>query len=184
MQEAASKFLERSGVWRFEIEDDVAVKNVPDYPIVLPSNEAVLENIYEMIIDGRQLTRVIDKHLDTTRFEENGPPAYYAIYQDTSVRFYPTPDKRYTFKGWGSLKTKLSATGVEDWIFESHGRCIAYGAIYLLASVPGKEWSNPELATYYKQLFSKDADEARSREYRHVNLRIRNQNFEGRRWRA
>lgn len=184
LQESASKFLERSGVWRFEIENDFAVRNVAEYPIFIPSNEAILENVYEIVIDGRQLTRVTDRHLDSTKFETNGAPSYYTIYQDTSIRFYPTPDRKYTFRGWGSLKTKLTATGVEDWIFESHGRCISYGAISLLASVPGKEWSNPDLAMYYKQLFAKEADEAKAREYRHVNMRVRSQNFEGRRWRA
>ena len=178
LQEAASKFLEHSGVWRFEVEKDFAVRNVAEYPIFIPSTEAVLEDIYELVIDSIKLKRITDRHLDSTVFETNGRPSHYAIYQDTSIRLYPTPDKKYTFRGWGALKTKLTATGVEDWIFESHGRCISYGAISLLASVPGKEWSNPELAMYYKQLFSREADDARSREYRQVNTRVRYQNFE------
>jgi hypothetical protein len=144
LQESSAKFLERSEVWRFEIEKDFAVKNVAEYPIFLPSNEAVLENIYEFVLEGRQLTRITDRHLNSTKFETKGAPSSYAIYQDTSVRLYPTPDAKYSFRGWGVLKTKLTATGVEDWIFESHGRCISYGAIAQLSSVTGKEWTNPD----------------------------------------
>lgn len=184
LQEASAKFLERSEVWRFEIEKDFAVKNVAEYPIFLPSAEAVLENVYELVLDGRPLKRITDRHLNSTRFETNSTPNSYAIYQDASVRLYPTPDRKYTFRGWGVLKTKLTATGVEDWIYQSHGRCISYGAIAQLASVPNKEWTNPELAMYYRQQFSKEADDAKGRDYRRVSTRVQSQNFEGRRRRA
>jgi len=184
LQESAAKFLERSEIWRFEIEKDFAVKNVADYPVFLPSSEAVLENIYELVVDGRQLKRITDKHLDSTRFAGAGCPTSYIIFQDTSIRFYPKPDKKYSYTGWGVLKTKLTAKGVEDWIFESHGRCISYGALGQLTSVPGKEWTNPELSMYYRMKFSKEADEAKSREYRRVATRVQSQDFAGRRRRA
>ena len=179
LQEAAAKFLERSEVWRFEIEKDFAVKNVADYPIYLPSSEAVLENIFEMVINDRVIPRITDRHLNSTTVSTNSCPQYYSIYQDASVKFYPTPDKKYEFRGSGVLKTKLTATGIEDWIFESHGRCIAYGAISQLASVPGKEWSNPELSVYYRQMFLQESDAAKSREYRRVGTRVRGPNFTG-----
>ena len=99
LQEASAKFLERSEIWRFEIERDFAVKNVADYPIFIPTKEAVLENIYELVLDGQQMSRVSDKHIDLTRFTANGRPCYYTIFQDTSIRFYPTPDKKYDYKG-------------------------------------------------------------------------------------
>ena len=103
LQEAASKFLERSEIWRFEIEKDYAVNKVADYPIQLPSNEAILENIYELVLDGQQMSRVSDKHIDLTRFTANGRPCYYTIFQDTSIRFYPTPDNKVlTYRGWGA----------------------------------------------------------------------------------
>lgn len=181
LQEASAKFLEKSEIWRFEIETDFAVKNVADYPIFLPSSEAVLENVFEIVLDNKVISRVSDRHLNSTTFTTNSCPQYYSIYQDASIKFYPTPDKKYTFRGSGVLKTKLTATGVEDWIFESHGRCISYGAIAQLTSVPGKEWSNPELSMYYRQKFAKEADDAKSRDYRRVGARVRGPNFAGNR---
>jgi len=181
LQEAAAKFLERSEIWRFEIEKDFAVANVPDYPIFIPSSEAILENIYELALEGEPMSRVSDKHIDPTRFKSKGRPAYYTIFQDASIRLYPTPDQKYAYSGWGVLKTKLSATGVEDWVFESHGRCISYGALAQLALIPGKEWTNTELSMYYRQKFAKEADDAKTREYRGVSSRVGYSDFAGRR---
>ena len=179
LQEAAAKFLQRSEIWRFDIEKDFVVKNVADYAIFLPSNEAVLENIYEIVLDGRCIPRITDRHLTTTAFNEKGCPKYYAIYQDASIKFYPTPDKKYEFTGTGVLKTKLTATGIEDWIYQTYGRCIAYGAIGMLTSIPNKEWTSPELSIYYQTEFKKDADAAKRRDYRRVGTRVRGPNFTG-----
>ncbi len=180
LQEAAANFLQRSEIFRFETDIDFTAKNVADYTIFLPSAEVVLQDLFEVVVDDRVVGRVSDKHWDSTRFLELGAPTYYSILNDTSIKFYPTPDRRYEFSGRGMLKTKLTATGVEDWIFETHGRCIAYGAIADICSVPGKEWSNPELMLYYRGMFSKQADLAKLRDYRHVELRVRNNNFAGR----
>jgi len=184
LQEASARFLQRSEVYRFEMDPDFTAKNLPDYPIFLPSTEVVLQDIFDLVLDGRTITRVSDKDWSSNKFTSLGPPQYYSILNDTDIKFYPTPDKKYTFTGYGILKTKLTATGVEDWIFETYGRCIAYGAISDLCSIPGKEWTNPDLMGYYRSLFAKEADAARMRDYRHVETRVRNKSFEGRRWRS
>ena len=101
LQEAAAKFLQRSEIWRFDIEKDFAVKNVADYAIFLPSSEAVLENIYEIVLDGRVIPRVTERHLTSINYTDLGAPCHYSIYQDASIKFYPTPDKKYEFTGSG-----------------------------------------------------------------------------------
>jgi len=178
LKEAAADFFARSEIWRFDIDPDFTSASTKDYELDTPTN-AVLENIYELLLGDQCLTRISDRHVNISRFTTNGKPVYYAVYQDTSVRFYPTPDKKYTFRGVGVLKPSLSATGVEDWIYETNGRCISYGAISRLAEVPGKEWSNPELASYYRSKFDMDADMAKSRDYRRVNLRVGSRSFDG-----
>jgi len=178
LKEAAADFFARSEIWRFDIDPDFTSASTKDYELDTPTN-AVLENIYELLLDDQCITRISDRHVNISRFTTNGKPIYYAIYQDTSVRFYPTPDKKYTFSGIGVLKPSLAATGVEDWIYETYGRCISYGAISRLAEVPGKEWHNPELASYYRSKFDMDADMAKSRDYRRVNLRVGSRSFDG-----
>ena len=178
LKEAAADFFARSEIWRFDIDKDFTSASEKDYELDTPTN-AVLENIYDLILDDCPLARVSDRHVNGARFIHNGKPMYYSIYQDTAVRLYPTPDKKYTFYGIGVLKPSLSSTGVENWIYETHGRCISYGAISRLAEVPGKEWHNPELAGYYRSKFDMDADMAKSRDYRRVNLRVDSRSFDG-----
>ena len=171
LQETAAKFLARSEVWRFDIEPDFTSKSTSDYDIDVP-DKTVLENILTLYLEGQEIKSVSDRHFDRPSTAPQAKPHCYSIYQDSQIRFYATPDKKYTFEGKGVLKTSLDATGVENWIYESHGRCIAYGALSLLAGIPGKEWTNPDLSMYYKVMFDKESDRAKSRDARRVNLRI------------
>lgn len=177
LQEAAAEFCARSEVWRYDIEPDFTNKSTSDYEIDTPGS-SVLENILVLYVDGNAISSVSDRHYDLPSTASMAAPAYYSIYQDTQIRFYPTPDKKYTFEGTGVLKPRLDATGVEDFIFQTHGRCISYGAIAKLSIIPGKEWSNPDLATYYQMKFHKEADAAKSRDTRRVNLRVRPAGFD------
>lgn len=171
LQEAAAEFIGRSELWRFDIESDFTSKNTSDYEIDVPSG-AVLENVLSLFVDGSAAKRVTDRHYQSSNTTENSAPSSFSIYQDNQIRFFPTPDRKYTFEGVGVLKPSLSATGVEDFIFETHGRSIACGAIWRLTIIPGKEWSNPEVAMYYKTEFYKHMDAAKGRDTRRVNLRI------------
>lgn len=177
LQEAAAEFCKESEIWRFDIEQDFTSKNTSDYEIDVPTG-AVLENILVLYLNGTPIRRVSDRHFDMPTDIAAAAPSYYSIYQDTQIRFYPTPDTKYTFEGVGVLKPKLTATGVEDFIFETHGRSIACGAIGQLTAIPDKEWTNQEMAVYYQAKFHKHADDAKGRDTRRVNLRVSPSGFE------
>ena len=177
LQEAAAEYIGRSEIWRFDIENDFTSKNTADYEIDVPTG-SVLENILTLYVDGQPSRRVSDRHFSLPNTIGTGAPSHYTIYQDDQIRFFPTPDGKYTFAGVGVLKPSLVATGVEDFIFESHGRSIACGAIYKLASIPNKEWTNPEVAMYYKGEFYRHMDQAKGRDTRRVNLRVKAQGFD------
>ena len=177
LQEAAAEFCARSEVWRYDIEQDFTSKGTSDYEIDVPK-KAVLENILVLYLNGSALSSVSDRHYDLPSTATSAAPCYYSIYQDSQIRFYPTPDKSYNFEGVGVLKPQLDATGVEDFIFQTHGRCISYGAIAKLAIIPGKEWSNPDIASYYQTKFHMEADIAKGRDTRRVNLRVKPAGFD------
>ena len=177
LQEAAAEYIARSELWRFDIESDFTSKNTSDYEIDVPTG-AVLENILTLFVNGTPANRVTDRHFHVSNTADNSAPTSFSIYQDNQIRFFPTPDRKYTFEGVGVLKPSLSATGVEDFIFETHGRSIACGAIWRLTIIPGKEWSNPEVAMYYKNEFYKHMDAAKGRDTRRVNLRIASVGFD------
>ena len=177
LQEAAAEYIARSELWRFDIDSDFTSKNTSDYEIDVPTG-AVLENILTLFVNGTPANRVTDRHFHVSNTADNSAPTSFSIYQDNQIRFFPTPDRKYTFEGVGVLKPSLSATGVEDFIFETHGRSIACGAIWRLTIIPGKEWSNPELAMYYKNEFYTHMDAAKGRDTRRVNLRIASVGFD------
>jgi hypothetical protein len=177
LQEAAADYTASSGIWRFDIESDFTSKNNSDYDVEVPTG-TVLENVLALYVDGAASRRVSDRHFALSNTAAKAAPIYYSLYRDNQIRFYPTPDGKYKFEGVGVLKTSLGASGVEDFIFESHGRSIACGAIWKLAAIPNKEWTDIELAMHYKQLFHKHIDDAKGRDTRRVNLRVANTGFE------
>ena len=176
LQEAAADFCERSEVWRYDLDTDITVAGLADYVLDAPTG-ATIENVAALYLDGFLLTRVSDLDFKSYPNVKNSKPTHYAIYQDRQVRFYPTPDAAYSFTGTCVLKPKLTATGVEDFIFETHGKTIACGALASLTVIPGKEWSNPELAAYYSAKFHKATDDAKGRDTRRANYRVKSVNF-------
>lgn len=176
LQEAAADFCARSEVWRYQIEPDYTVAGVADYFLDVPTG-ALLENITALFVDGFPVKRVSDSDFAQDPGAPQSAPTRYSIIQDRQIRFYDTPDRSYEFRGYGVLKPTLSATGIEDFIFETHGRAIACGAIASLTIIPGKEWTNPDLANYYKAKFLKQSDDAKGRDVRRANMRIRSVNF-------
>lgn len=176
LQEAAVDFCERSAVWRFDIEQDFTAKTLSDYEIFVPDN-SLLENILVLYLGGVPLKKVVDSHHFRSSQSGLGRPRAYSLYQDASIRFYPTPDDKYTFDGVGVAKPTLDATGVEDFIYNTHGRAIACGALGKLLNIPGKEWTNPDLASYYTMKFAKAADDAMGRDMSRGEIRVRPQPF-------
>ena len=177
LQEAAAEYCAISQIWRYDIDKDYTSKNTSDYEIEVLTG-AVLEDILVLYLDGLPLNRTSDRNFALPVTSPKATPQHFTIYQDSQIRFYPTPDKKYEFHGIGILKPSLTAKSVEDWIFESHGRSIACGVIFRLAMIPGKEWSNPELGMYYKQEFYKHANDAKGRDTRRVNMRARSVGFD------
>lgn len=165
LREAASEFCKLSQIWRYDIDKDYTSRNTAEYDIEVPTR-TVLEDILILYLDGLPIKQVSDRHFDLPSMYQNSRPTAFSIYQDSQIRFYATPDGKYEFEGVAVIKPSSSALDVEDFIYETHGRSIACGAIYRLAMIPAKEWTNPELATYYRAEFYKHAADARSRDTR------------------
>jgi len=178
LQEAAAEFCKISQIWRYDIDKDYTSRNTADYDVEVLTN-TVLEDILVLYLNGQPLKRVSDRHFALPSTVKDARPMYYSIYQDTQVRFYPIPDGKYEFEGVAVLKPSLSAKDVEDWIYETYGRSISCGAIAKLAAIPGKEWTNPEMAMYYKNEFYKHANDAKGRDTRRTNLRVNSVGFDG-----
>jgi len=175
LKEAAADFCAESEVWRLTIASDYTSNGTSDYEIDVTSG-TLLESILFFYVNGSPLTRVADRHFSIPINQDGsavkGAPIYVSILDDKSVRLFPTPDGKYTFNGVVVLKPKLTATGVEDFIYDAHGRAIASGAIARLAEIPNKEWMKFELSIQHRFEFNRGITNAKGRDTRRVNLRV------------
>ena len=171
LREAATDFCERSEVWKYTAEAQTTVPGRAEYFVDVPGG-AILENVVAVHVDGLLVSRVSELHRHYNPNLPLGIPRSFSIFEGQQVRFFPTPDREYVFHTTSVLKPKLSASGVENFIFETHGETIACGAIASLSIIPGKEWTNPELASYYRQKFLRSVDDAKGRDTRRSNLRV------------
>lgn len=176
LQDAAADFCARSEVWKYDIYPSPTVAAVSDYEIDVPSMSA-MENSITLFVDGFRLRRMSDLDIARAHDAPTAAPRAYSVLEDASIRLYPTPDGVYTYSGYCVLKPTLAATGVENFIFETHGRDIACGAVASLTAIPNKEWSNPLLAGEYRAKFLKASDDAKGRDTRRAHRRVRSVPF-------
>ena len=175
LQETAADFCADSEIWRYTIDSDFTSANTAEYEIDVPTG-SLLENVLYLNVEGHPIKHVSERHFNAPINADGtaikGTPTAFSFVDDASIRFYPTPDARLTFNGVVVLKPKLSATGVEAFIFDAHSRAIASGTIAKLAEIPGKEWSNPDLAMQHRVMYERCINKAKGRDTRRVNLRV------------
>lgn len=180
LQEAAAEYCAKSEIWRYNLEPSYTSKNTSDYELDVP-NRSVLENIMVIMLDGVPLTHISDRHFtpgtNTDGSAITGTPTHFSVFEDASIRMYPTPTTKHTFTGVLVVKPSLAAKGLENFIFESHGRNIAAGAIARIAGIPSKEWSDPDVSMRSQIEFDRAMCAAKGRDTRRVNLRVAPVNF-------
>jgi len=180
LQEAAAEYCAKSEIWRYNLERSYTSKNTSDYELDVP-NRAVLENIMFIRLDGVQMEHVSERHFNPGTNDDGteitGTPTHFSVFEDASIRMYPTPIAKHTFTGTLVVKPSLAAKGVENFIFESHGRNIATGALAKLAGIPNKEWSDPDVSMRSQIEFERAICAAKGRDTRRVNMRVTPVNF-------
>lgn len=180
LQEAAAEFCAKSEVWRQTLELSSTSANMSDYELDVP-NKSVLENIMFLTLDGVTMTPVSERHFNPGVNADGsaitGTPTRYSVLEDASIRMYPTPIAKHKFTGVLVIKPSLAAKGVENFIFETHGRSIAAGAIARIAGIPNKEWSDPDNSMRNQIEFERAMCAAKGRDTRRVNMRVQQVNF-------
>lgn len=172
--ERCREFCERTQVWRADFEDEVTAEAEALYQLSLAGE---VESILWIRLDGAEIDPVDDRNVDPQYFVESGRPIAYSREGDSQLRFYPIPDAAYAFVGRAVLKPTEASFGVEEFIYKAHARTIASGALAQLCSIPGKPWSDINLAAVHEQLFERGIARARVRDFRNVPLRVKPQFF-------
>lgn len=151
IRQAATEFCERTRLWRyaddFDItEDDAEGINTP-YGSVLHEIELVQH-------DGRELGPRTVSWLDA--FEKgwragalDGQPSYVTQTEPNTLRIVPFQAGHIDLFVW--LKPSGDAEEVPDFLVDQYRETIAHGALGRLLAIPGKPYSNPQLATAFIQ---------------------------------
>ena len=166
---AAADFFAQTQLWRDNIDPIFTANNVVEYDL---GADALVENIIAVVTDERELKRTDVRDIEPERFTETGPPTHYWIHSDNTIRLFPIPTERVKLRLIAVLKPSRDATGVEDWIYETWADAIIAGAVSRLAVIPGKEWTDINLAEYNKKQYQRAVDTARIRDYRGVNRQV------------
>lgn len=176
IRDAAIDFCERSEVWRYTFGPEQTAANERDYTVPTVGASDV-ENVVALYVEGTAIRRVSDLYTSLPPSFPASQPLHYSQLSTQLVRFYPTPDKAYSFSGTVVLKPSLTSSGMETFLYRAHGRSIACGAVASLTAIPDKEWSNFDLATYYDAKFLRQADDAKGRDTRRSGLHVKPMKF-------
>lgn len=170
----AREFFEKTYLWQDDIDAIYLAPNQVEYDL---DAEAEVEDVLAVVLDKEQLDRTEFRLIPFERRDEKGQPRMYWIHSDRTIRVFPTPDKRAVMKVSAVLKPARNATGVHDWIYDTWADTLVNGVISRLAIMPGKEWTDVNLAAMHKALFEQAITKTRIREYRGVQLKVRQRPF-------
>jgi hypothetical protein len=157
---AAHEFCTESGVWN-EIQDPVSViDNVNEYDLDKPTG-SVIVTIKSIWMVNRELVPVTMERLQELipnwQEAKGSDPAYYNCPNDWSVvRIYPIP--------YGANKAKMTIRAIyapaqfgstlPQFLVDKHLDDLLAGAKARLMQMPGKAWSNPQLAMLNQAAFN------------------------------
>jgi hypothetical protein len=170
----AREFFEKTYLWQDDIDAIYLAPNQVEYDL---DAEAEVEDVLAVVLENQQLDRTEFRLIPFERRDEKGQPQMYWIHSDRTIRVFPTPDKRAVMKVSAVLKPARNAAGVHDWIYDTWADVLVNGVISRLAIMPGKEWTDVALAGMHKAMFEQSITKTRIRDYRGVQLKVRQRPF-------
>ncbi len=164
---SANEFCWETGIWN-EIQEPIAVQdNVNEYDLDAPTGAQVV-TIKSIWMVNRELVPVTMERLQELipnwQEAKGSDPAYYNCPQDWStVRIYPIP------LGAGGAKLTIRASYTPNqfgsylpqFLVDTYLDEILAGAKARLMQVPGKSWSNPQLAAVNQIAFAEGITRAK-----------------------
>lgn len=158
VNDAQRAFCRRTDLWRGELVP-LSTKAGRDTVYLIPAEQGVIVRVLELYVDGRELATEIRPE------SASGPPRGYRRKDGDAVTLWPTPDDAYAITGRVSLQPAVGDAAPE-WLLDDWFEAIQAGALYRLMSMPGRSWSQPQTAEYWRRQASQHANTA-------INDRIR-----------
>jgi hypothetical protein len=158
--QAAIEFCTETLVWQ-QIQDPITViDKIYEYDIEVPTGARIVA-IKDVWASNRKLRPVtmdqLFERLPNWQSSEGSEPTYYNASTDwTTLRIFPIPyqsnKQKLTFRA--AYAPTLSATTLPDEVTTKYLDGITGGAKSRLMIMPGRAWSNPQLALVYRTQFN------------------------------
>lgn len=163
-------FCAKTHIWREDLDIEYTVANVAEYSV---EGSATIESVLSVVCNGIPLEHTDSRLVDPSTLSDKANPTAFWVVNDTSIRLYKIPDKKYSLKISVALKPSRTATGVEDWIYATWADAIVSGAISRLSIIPNKDWTSPEMYEFHKDVYEQAITNSRIRDLRNVSLKVR-----------
>ena len=171
---ASADFCARTHLWRETLDEEETVAGEATYELF---GSAVIESVLAVTLSGARVVHSDRRLLRPSYLTANGRPTHFSVVGDKAIRFSPIPDAAYPFVVDVVLKPSRTASGVETWIYETWADALVDGAVWRLARIPDKSWSNLALANEHKARFDRAIANAKTRDLRQINLRVNMRGF-------
>lgn len=171
VRDSAIETCERTLAWRYEQPKLRLTPGVYDYSYSAPTDAEVYA-ILTATVNGTKLLpltleQLHDAHPNwpSTNKDERSQPRFLTQLDPSTFYLAPVPDntRKYDVRMIVVIKPARSATGMNATILNELETVIMHGALQHLLVLPGKDWSDRELATYHAKQFLHKITERRAR---------------------
>ena len=187
LRQAAIEFCRASEYWQEKAQPLQIITNVREYELeAAEAHDAGVIRPLTVAIEHLNLKPVEEAALSRMRpswRDDVGHPQRYVTYHPSLIvldRAPALPLNQKTLYCTLALKPSQDAQTLPRWLYEDFAEPVAAGAIWRLMATPGKEYSAPEMAGAYRQMFNQAVDRARAR--RVLAEGRGSQKIVGRRW--
>lgn len=171
IRDAAIEVCERTLAWRYDQPSITLTPGVPEYPYEAPSQSEV-HAFLTVTVNGNPIEPVTLEYLHRKfptwpdmSMEQRSEPRHVLQLDADNFAVAPLPDdsQRYELKMIVALKPLRDASGMDKTAFDDLENVIVHGALQNLLVLPGKYWSDRELAAYHAKQYLSKITERRAR---------------------
>jgi hypothetical protein len=158
IRQAAIDFCEATRSWRYEDEFNVADQYAQGISTPYGSVIAEIEGVR---FDGYRLERVTPAYLDERyhNWRDAGMtsgPQYVTQTEMNTIRIFPLQDGTVKVSMW--LKPAQDCEELPDYLADQYREVIANGALGRILALPGKAFTNVQLAVAFSAAFAAKLD--------------------------
>lgn len=165
VRNAAIEFCEKTLIWREDLDAITILTDKRGYDLDPPTDTVIVVPIY-VAVDGEIIRPASVDQLDDVSLYQRvlKTSRTYDMISASRLQLGWEPDADLTsgLEVRAALRPSSSADGADTTIYEEWHEDIAAGAKARLMMMPNKNWTNPQLAMYYQNMFDAGIGEAKA----------------------